>query len=302
MRGIIALFLLLFSLSAQGQFVIDSYRFGAAAADLLLDSFPGAAAAYSLRKLDKDYSGNAIMVRRSSDGDSLNIGFSVNYLDTIALKTFCGTGGSDSCFIRTWYDQSGNNRQARQTTNFSQPIVMINGSILYDSLHPTAFFDGASFDWLSLDTISSNAVWSVFEVKRRTDEALRGPTYTNFNTTGGIAVAYSLYPELSSNMFLANTNTLKGPLTYSSVNREIFTSINADNTAGNLNGYINGTLLSLSSAASTRSTLPFNSINRRGSNSAWGTGNLQEIIIYQSNQSTNRTAIETNINNFYSIY
>jgi hypothetical protein len=51
----LTIFLLLFSLSAQGQFIINSYRFGGGvSADLLLDSFPGAAAAFSFRKLDKD--------------------------------------------------------------------------------------------------------------------------------------------------------------------------------------------------------------------------------------------------------
>jgi hypothetical protein len=31
-------------------------------------------------------------------------------------------------------------------------------------------------------------------------------------------------------------------------------------------------------------------------------GNIQELIIYNTNQSSNRTGIETNINDFYSIY
>ena len=42
---------------------------------LLLDSYSGAAAAYSLRKLRSSYTGNAIKVRRSSDNAEMNIGF-----------------------------------------------------------------------------------------------------------------------------------------------------------------------------------------------------------------------------------
>jgi len=34
----------------------------------------------------------------------------------------------------------------------------------------------------------------------------------------------------------------------------------------------------------------------------WWAGNIQEIILYPSDQSSNRTGIETNINDFYNIY
>jgi hypothetical protein len=52
----------------------------------LLDDYPTAAAAYSLRKLRNGYSGNAIRVRRSSDNAELNIGFVANELDTAHLQ------------------------------------------------------------------------------------------------------------------------------------------------------------------------------------------------------------------------
>ena len=72
---------------------------------LLLDTYPSAAVAYSLRKLRTDYSGNAIRVRRSSDNAEQDFGFSGNDLDTASLLTFCGACNG---FITTWYDQSGN--------------------------------------------------------------------------------------------------------------------------------------------------------------------------------------------------
>ena len=72
---------------------------------LLLDTYPNAAVAYSLRKLRTDYSGNAIRVRRSSDNVEQDFGFVGNDLDTASLLTFCGVGNG---FITTWYDQSTN--------------------------------------------------------------------------------------------------------------------------------------------------------------------------------------------------
>jgi hypothetical protein len=67
----------------------------------LLDTYSGAAAAYSLRLLRSAYTGDAIRVRRASDNTEQNIGFVNNELDTSSLTSFCsGTNG----FVTTWYD------------------------------------------------------------------------------------------------------------------------------------------------------------------------------------------------------
>ena len=58
------------------------------AGELLLDLYPGAAAAYSLDQLNTSYSGAAIRVRRASDSTEQDIGFVDNELDTAALATF----------------------------------------------------------------------------------------------------------------------------------------------------------------------------------------------------------------------
>jgi hypothetical protein len=81
----------------------------------VLDSLSvSGAAAYSLRKLRTAYTGNAIRVRRSSDSAETNIGFgSDGNLNTTALLAHCGSGDG---FVTTWYDQSGNGRNATQTT------------------------------------------------------------------------------------------------------------------------------------------------------------------------------------------
>jgi len=72
----------------------------------LLDTYSGAAAAYSLRKLRTAYTGSA-----NAESD---INFNVfGELDTVSLASFCsGTDG----FVKTWYCQSGNANDATQTT------------------------------------------------------------------------------------------------------------------------------------------------------------------------------------------
>ncbi len=57
----------------------------------LLDTYSGAAAAYSLRKLNGSYTGSAIRVRRSNDNTTLDVGFDANgNLDTTSMLNFIG--------------------------------------------------------------------------------------------------------------------------------------------------------------------------------------------------------------------
>ena len=89
----------------------------AAASDLLLDTYTGAAAAYSVRKLDKDYTGYAMKVREDSGDTEADIGFDGSgNLDTSAIATHCGSANG---YVVTWYDQSGNANNATQSTSGS---------------------------------------------------------------------------------------------------------------------------------------------------------------------------------------
>jgi hypothetical protein len=106
---------------------------------LLLDNI-SSAACYSLRKLRTAYTGPAIRVRRSSDNAELDIGFtSTGGLDIDTLLAFVGTGNG---FVTTWYDQSGNGRDATMTTATLQPQIVSNGVILTHQGKPTLSFDG----------------------------------------------------------------------------------------------------------------------------------------------------------------
>ena len=100
-------------------------------AALLLDTYTGAAAAYSLRKLRTAYAGSAIRVRRSSDNAEADIGFTAGGdLDTTALLAHTGTGGSDIGYITKWYDQSGNTRDGEQSTAAYQLRIVDAGAVL----------------------------------------------------------------------------------------------------------------------------------------------------------------------------
>jgi hypothetical protein len=64
---------------------------------------------------------------------------SIGDLDAEALLTFVGNGDG---FITTWYDQSGNARNATQTTAGSQPRIVSSGAIETENGRPAPRFDG----------------------------------------------------------------------------------------------------------------------------------------------------------------
>ena len=111
---------------------------GGAAFVGLLDTYPNASAAYSLRKLRNAYAGNCIRVRRSSDNTEQNIGFVNNALDTATLLTFCGAGNG---FVTTWYDQSGNANDVTQSTATYQPKIVNSGAMVTQNSKNSILFD-----------------------------------------------------------------------------------------------------------------------------------------------------------------
>jgi hypothetical protein len=72
---------------------------------LLLDTYTGAAFAWSFRKLRTAYAGNAVRLIRASDSAESDFGFSGNDFDTAGAATWIG---ASSARLMKFYDQSGN--------------------------------------------------------------------------------------------------------------------------------------------------------------------------------------------------
>ncbi|MBJ7427349.1 MAG: cadherin-like beta sandwich domain-containing protein, partial [Bacteroidia bacterium] len=155
-------------------------------------------AAYGLRKLSTYYTGSAIQVRRSSDNTTLNIGFTAGgNLDTAALKTFVGANNG---FVSIWYDQSGNGRNATQTTNSSQPQIVSSGSVIRKNGNPTINFNGqklatagftgysSAFTLAIVGGVSANTGFQSFGAKTLNNYAQPWDLYSNnfFVGDGGI--------------------------------------------------------------------------------------------------------------------
>lgn len=130
----------------------------------LLDTYPNAAVAYSVRKLRAAYTGSAIRVRRSSDNAESDIGFTaLGNLDTTSLTSFCGAGNG---FVTTWYDQSGSGVNATQTTAANQPQIVSSGSVINQNSKPTIQGDGSNY-FLRFDMGSTSVPVSAFYCSQR---------------------------------------------------------------------------------------------------------------------------------------
>jgi hypothetical protein len=241
----------------------------------LLDDYSGATAAYSLRLLDSSYSGNAIKVRRASDNTEQDIGFVNNELDTSSLETFCiGTDG----FVTVWYDQSGNGSNATQTNASSQNQIVSSGTTITLGGKPSIQGGNGVLTGLS---ISAND-FSIIHI----------------NEGAGFVAKIGGYIKIDGNY----------RYNYGGDNY-IGTDVGDENEFSLFNGSRNGTSLTLRRNGSEMNNSPFTSNTTAlsvrqifGNSSFLYSGKISEFIIYDSNQGSNISGIETNINDFYSIY
>ena len=246
----------------------------------LLDTYTGAAAAYSLRKLRTAYTGDAVEVYNGSS--YANIGFNVfSELDTVALAAHCG---SNDGFVSKWYDQSGNTNTAAQTNTANMPKI----------------YDG---------TTGVNLVNGKPATVQAANALLESP-------------ALSLNSSVSLS-FVASVNTNSFILSGQSANQEMLIAQSGssltqiDSQVGTPSYYLNGTSKTFADRADVYTSFSSQKLLYADADfSAWTEINLgyafssslfpmasmSEFVIWNSDQSSNRTGIETNINTFYNIY
>jgi hypothetical protein len=108
------------------------------------------AALYGMKRFLASYTGSLIRIRRSSDDAELDIGYDAvtGLLDTAAAAAHIGGG---SGFVVTWYDQSGNTRNATQATAANQPPYAASA---VNSL-PSAYFSDAGHYRLTIGNIGA---------------------------------------------------------------------------------------------------------------------------------------------------
>jgi hypothetical protein len=255
----------------------------------LLDFYPNAAAAYSLRLLLSTYTGSAIRVRRSNDNAEQDIGFVNNVLDTSSLTSFCGV---NSGFVKTWYDQSGNAFDATQTTAANQPQIVSSGSVILDNQKPAISF---SSDFLAISLISSATEASIISICNPNQIASYNTIFGNGSNNGYAlttdSTKYNLFYRGVSDLNTVNNANFSQSLIFA------YTKSNTNQTL-----YSNNVLFQNITPPNMNTPTTSSRIGAYDNASRPFQGEQQELIIYTSSQLFNRTGISENINNFYSIY
>jgi hypothetical protein len=272
----------------------------------LLDTYFGAAAAYSLRKLRAAYTGAAIQVRRSNDNALQDIGFTAaGDLDESVLLAFVG---SNSGFVVKWYDQSGNARDAVQATTANQPRIVNAGVVEKVDGKPYCFFNGTSHRLINASSPVTSA-FTAISVARKTNANTIGHVISLANSVNNVPfIQLNRYgssgkwefilrqdSSSSSDIISASANSYLNNTKYLLFNTSSGTAFNSHANSNNVLS------VSYSVGAITLNTIAIGALGR-GSPSEFFGGDISEAILYPSDQSTNRTAIETNINSYYNIY
>lgn len=328
--------------------------------ELLLNKYPNAAAAYSLRLLDGYYRGPLVRVRRD-DGvevdvypdynnqlslDSLVTNVPVHttndgipdadytfQLSLSSLGEFVGVTGYSSTVAATdatvcvWYDQSStdgvpNDNDAKQAVADNQPLIVSSGVIVIDNGKPAVQMatntvslavpnSKSTFKFLHDGSNSSTSwVFSPTDARETSGTTQHELLETGeFSTSVGVEIAYqsSQFSTTELATFVVKNGT-SSAVNYSTpagsfaIGQNLATFyIDADNTtaADRLKVGLNGGALL---TGNTQTNAPSTADSQLDFTLYGGfTAHWQEVIVWNSDQSTNRSDIEEDINSFYQI-
>jgi len=260
----------------------------------LLDTYSGAAAAYSLRLLDSTYTGALINVWNGTSYADIypNV---FGELDTVALAAHCG---SNNGFIRYWYDQSGNSITLDTVGTSAMPKIYdaTTGVVTRGSAgneKPSLYFDGID-DYLKTTTsIVQNPVTftSVFS----------NIPYYCFIIGSKTLATFTLQARPGNTTLWLGATTLSQNVAVSPNSQQVVFSAALNSTSQKL--YANGSSTINTDTVSFGGTTQEFRIGYVDSNpSGIMQGYVQEVILWSAYDDTNITTIHSDVNSYYSIY
>lgn len=274
--------------------------------DLFLETYTGSTLAFSFRQLSS--SASLCIEVTNNSGTALDIGFTSGYLDTAAIATHCGSGNGR---ISKWYDQSGNNRHATQTATSSRPLIYQSGSMLNVNGKAAAKFDGGDRLVTSSAAVHTGSFYGTSVVKTGTSIAnanilnqddpfsstrFRVAQYLRTGSansgTARIVVFNTSISNFSDNTAAISTSTQMQISSYATSSGTIEAFVNSSsNGSSSYTGTLKTGAHEVAIGSNVHGSVP----------AAYFTGDIQEIILWDGDQSSNRSAIETAIDNYYSI-
>jgi hypothetical protein len=270
----------------------------------VLDIYPSAYAAYSIRKLRKNYTGSCLRVRRSTDNAETDIGFVGDDFDSSSLLTFCGAGNG---FVTTWYDQSGNSRNSTQTTAINQPQIVSSGSLLQRNNKLSLQFDGSN-DCLIANSTSGITIGptTYYSVSSRNNTSVVNRAIFATGILSGDSGYGTFYDtsDLIKSQVRYNISNISTSSGYSNVLQKINLMLSTTNTTF-LNTWYNAGATDLVTHSYANSTTTRNlCIGARIDSIAPGfhlNGSVSEVIVWQLDYTSTKSGIESNVKSYFNI-
>lgn len=155
--------------------------------------------AYSLRRIDPDYTGSCVRVRRASDNAVMEVGFNADgTLDEEGLLAFCGTGDG---FVAVWYNQTPTQNMSITNTPVAsygfQPKIVTEGKMCREDGKPVLDFDGVDDHLFSVNAGLSLGAFTMALTMRDTGSPDGGPRYWSEGSTTNATPMASLSAALS---------------------------------------------------------------------------------------------------------
>lgn len=272
----------------------------------LLDQFPGASVAYSLaRKLRGTGVSYALRTRQAGDTLPTDIGFTVgNAVDSGLIST---TYGSNTARMETWYDQSNNAYHLNQVGDLARPDVMVSGSLQTLNSKLAAKYSGSqtvpsqNVNFGTDTGITGNITTTVFIVTSKSVGS--GGCSFGWGQSGTPLQAFGYFDDggAASATFIGNYITTTIPNTNTSYVTTIIKTPGAIDTTTSC--YRNGVSVKTGANSSSTPNVNGNAKLVVGGLADYAfnlfNGYIQELIIYPTDQSLNRQAIELNIRTYY---
>lgn len=217
---------------------------------------------------------------------------------TIYLKNIVITQLTADGLVQTWYDQSANANHAVQNTDTAQPKIVDAGTLVTEGGKPAIIYDGVDDHFSDLSGVMGGSVNGLMLSVHKTNDGTTTPDVAQISSANPISI-----PIVGNNQvsYAHLTNTRRIFATSDNFyNRQILVSRQNYNSDHAL--YIDGDLID-----SQTDTVNYTDVLKIGRVKAGATflyfnNNMQELIVFNSNESTTRPDIETNINTYYSIY
>jgi hypothetical protein len=207
-------------------------------------------------------------------------------LSVVLLEAFAD--GYDAT-VKVWYDQSGGSNHAEQSTLASQPKIVDAGTVIYENGLPALEFDGSN-SYMAADDVATtqpttvSLVLAIDVASRYFFDGAGEPDRQAAFITSGTYNAYAGATKSSGVTALAGDH--------------IHEFILFDNLDGQI--YVNN--VGASSLPMLDYVLSGLTIGQRYNDTNRLDGRFQELIFWNADHSGDRTTIQTNVNDFYSIY